>query len=59
MAQAPQFNRGQLIIELVDVYEVADTDALKHCFSDLAEDNQALKSEFLAEQQLIVHPKIN
>ena len=33
------FNLGQLIIELVDISEIADQDSIMHCFTDLAESN--------------------
>jgi hypothetical protein len=42
-------NLGQLVIELVDVSEVADSDAIQHCFNDLAEANGAQHTETLSQ----------
>ena len=51
-------NLGQLIIELLDVSEVADADSVKHCFDDLAEANKAKHNQVLSQGPALVHPKL-
>jgi hypothetical protein len=50
-------NMGQLIVELIDVSEVADTDLTEHCFTDLAETNKAQYSEMMFQGPLKIHPQ--
>lgn len=49
---------GQLIIELVDVSEISDSECLQHCFSDLAETNKAANSQVFAQLPFTVNSKI-